>query len=492
MTTESTILASIRKSKGQDFSATYTISFLLFILVMFSIATLPSLHTLSFIAGWYNEKRLILIIILVATVAVFVFSRGFQNYATNMTASLSKVEQLLMALFVTLGITSSITSTIPAWAFTELGNLILLGLLSLFVSYSIRNNTCAEKIIVISFCVSAALYFIAFLASLLAGLSNGIIDYQSLFSGFINRRFFNQFQSISFPILLLAPFFFNSNKKWYFLLGLIAAFWFMLMLVSDGRGVLLASLLGIIFSSILIPHSRAKWIAHSIAIMVCGILLYLGFDFLLSYNEVISGEVLRSASGGRFVIWLQLLDTIKENPLLGIGPMHYAITPHPFTIAHPHNITLQLIGEFGIPAAFSLIFVITAISLRWAKQQRKLSGKNKSLIPTALTASFIAAIIHGHLSGVFVMPLSQLSFVVICGWMISTSSKSLATKPYEVQSTSRRCLLILLLILSLGAILNGSYPHIQSLINNKPLKAVNPDIDYPAANASRYWSGTYR
>ena len=492
MTSEVTKLENIRKSKANPYTLTPFVSFYMLALVMFCIVTLPSLHTLSFVASWYNEKRLWQIIILITLTATLIFSSHIQNYVIRTINRLPKIEKVLFIVFICFGITSSLVSSIPTWAFTELSNFMLLGLLSLFISYSVSNNTQAEKIIVVAFCTSVALYFIAFVASLVAGLSYGVIDYQNLISGFINRRFLNQFQSISLPILLLAPFLLNVDKKRYFLLSLISAFWFMLILVSDGRGVLAASLIGIIFSSIIIPYSRAKWLLHTTFVVLLGILLFIGFDYLLSNNEVISGDVFRETSGGRLIIWLQLLEVIKENPILGIGPMHYAILPHSFTVAHPHNITLQLMGEFGIPAAISIIFIVIASFIRWVKHQRKVSGRNQSLTSTALTASFIAAIIHGHLSGVFVMPLSQLSFVIICGWMISISDKSTALTSPTSFSIKQRGTLIFLTGLALTALLIGTYSHIQSLIVDAPLKAANPGISYPAANASRYWSGTYR
>ena len=113
------------------------------------------------------------------------------------------------------------------------------------------------------------------------------------------------------------------------------------------------------------------------------------------------------------------------------------------------------------------------------------------MIPAALMASFIAAVIHGHLSGVFVMPLSQLSFVLTCGWMISISSKNRAPKRLDAFSLKHRAIITLVAILALSALLTGSYPHFKSFITGEELKAANPDIEYPASNASRYWSGTY-
>ena len=399
--------------------------------------------------------------------------------------------KLLLTIFFAFGVISASVSAFPNWAFLELGNYFLLALLALFIAYSIQNNTDVEKSIIITFCIAVALYLVAFLASLFAGLTSGLLDYHYLLSGFINRRFLNQFQSISFPILLMAPIFLNSGKRAYLALSALAAFWFMLMLVSDGRGVIIASLIGLLLSCVLIPFFRMKWLLHSAFVISLGILIFLGFEYLLSFNEVVNGNVLRGSSGGRITIWLQIIETIKENPILGIGPMHYAILPTPFTIAHPHNITLQLMAEYGIPAALALVTFISISFIFWVKQQQATSTQNQSVVPIALTASFITAVIHGHLSGVFVMPLSQLSFMVICGWMIgisrTTDPKSVKVFPFKI-----RIMLILISILFLSAMLTGSYSHLKSLALGEDLQAANPNTEYPAANASRYWSGTYR
>lgn len=488
------ILRDIQERQTSILPLISTTRFLLFSLILFFIATLPSLHPLSAVAGWYNEKRLAQIFILIALAGVLISSSHFQNYVLSILIDLSDIKKLLLALFFVFGVVSSSKSILPIWAFLELGNYFLLGLLALFITYSIQCNSNAEKVIVIAFCSAVALYLIAFLASLLAGLTNDVIDYHYLLSGFINRRFLNQFQSISFPILLMAPFFLNAGKKVYFILSALAAFWFMLMLVSDGRGVVLASLTGTLLSCVLIPYARVKWLLHIILVVALGTLLFLGFDHLLSSNEVINGDLLRDTSGGRLTIWLTVLETIKENPALGIGPMHYAILPNPFQLAHPHNITLQLIVEYGIPATFSIIIFFLISFTLWVRRQQKSVKRNPSLIPTALTASFIAAVIHGHLSGVFVMPLSQLSFVVICGWMISISRKNTGIAIHELKSFSypSRALLILATIISLSTMLAGSYPNTKSLIMGGGLKTTNLNIDSPAATAPRYWSGGYR
>lgn len=487
----------IEKLKIQSlnkFQPKNTASFLLFTLTLFFIATLPSMHSLSFAASWYNEKRLAQIIILTALFLILVFSYHFQKFVLDIIVGLPLATKLLLIIFFTFGVISSSISVLPLWAFLEVGNYFLLGLLALFIAYSIKNNINAEKAIVLTFCISAALYLVAFIASLAAGLSNGVVDYHHLLSGFINRRFLNQFQSISFPILLIAPFFLNAGRGLFLTLSTLAAFWFMLMLVSDGRGVVFASLIGLTLSCILIPYYRVRWLIHVVYVIVLGSLLFLGFDYLLSNNEIIKGEVFRDSSGGRVVIWLQLIETIQENPLFGIGPMHYAVLPQPFPLAHPHNITLQLIAEYGIPAALSLIVVISSSFILWAKQQRQLAKKNQTLVPTALTASFIAAVIHGHLSGVFVMPLSQLSFIVICGWMIGLLRKNKINQydEHEPFSFANRSTLIVASILCTSALLVGSYPSIKSLLAGGTPKSVNLDPNSQSSNAPRYWSGTYR
>ena len=464
----------------------------LFYLVLFFIASISSLHSLSFIASWYDEKRLAQVIIFTALTTVVITSSSLQTYFKCFWESLPIRNKLIIFTFFIIGIISSYSAVLSSWAFTEVGSYFLLLLLSLFVAYFIQKNENSDKLVIYAFIISVALYFIAFLASLIAGLISGVIDYQILISGFINRRFLNQYQSISFPILLLAPLLFNINKRTYIGLSLLAAFWFMLILVSDGRGAFVASISGIIIGSILISYQRKKWLLHAAFVITLGTLLFLAFNYLLSTQEVISGDITRGSTGGRLPIWLSVITLIQEAPFLGLGPMHYSIVPHEFNqVAHPHNITLQLMNEWGIPAALCLIYVVFSGFTQWVKQQRMISNSPKSsLIPTALTASFIAAMIHGHLSGIFVMPLSQLSFALISGWMIGVYRTNSLTESSESIPLRASQVIILCTVLSLAFLLNGSYPHIKSLITGEVPSRIYLDGKYPAANAPRYWSTT--
>ena len=473
--------AFIKNHQGHGVFFLFTLLFIFF---------LPNIEPLS-LSSSYDEKRVLQIITLGAISFFTLFSFKFRSYISTFFKNISVINFTLVILFFLIGVISSFLAIFPAYSLMETGNYYLLLLLSLFIASSVQRIDSASVLIIYAFIASALLFSIAFFSALIAGISVGTVDYSDLFIHFSNRRFFNQFQSISFPILLIAPLFLNINKKTYYALGLLAAFWLMLMLVSNGRATVIASILGVIISGFFSPQYRKKWWAHAFLITLLGTLFFLSFNWLLSSFKVIDGDILRASSSGRFQIWLKTLEIAKEAPLLGIGPMHLSLTPMSFSVAHPHNITIQTMAEWGVPATIILIYLISLGFFKWILLNKKIHNPKNLLLTTALSSSFIASVIHGQLSGVFVMPLSQLSFAIICGWMIglyfSTITPNNDKPAHQMFSNT---LVISTSLIALSAILYGSSQY--RVYPTPPPSKQNTYIEgkYPAAKSPRFWGET--
>ena len=466
------------------------LNYLLFVLVLLSISFLPSLHPFP-ISSYYDEKRIVQIILLACVAILSIFSPYLRSHISFTLNCISKKNKIIIVAFFLLGIISSYRADLPSFAYLEVSTYFLLLLMVIFISHMIKKKPNADKLIISSFVGSAFLFSVAFLSALVAGMSQGVIDYQTLFVGFDNRRFINQFQSISLPILLVAPLFLKTSKWQSLGLSLISAFWVMLIIVSDGRGVIFASILGIVISGIIFPSHRKKWWLHTIKICVGGLALFILFDLVLSEFQVIAGDLTRITSGGRLKIWLEVLTIIKEAPFLGIGPMHYAIYPHSSVPAHPHNISLQLMLEWGIPSFFLMMIIVCSSFINWSSKLRKTTKDKNSIIFVALCSSFIAAIVHGHLSGVFVMPLSQISFVVVCGWMLGLYSSEESKK---IEKNSYKTVILIPTFLALAGMLNGSHPHIINQLTTERIEIEDKHLylngQYPSAKQPRFWLRT--
>jgi hypothetical protein len=122
---------------------------------------------------------------------------------------------------------------------------------------------------------------------------------------------------------------------------------------------------------------------------------------------------------GRWELWSGATRLLLEHPLLGLGPQHYAYYAGA-NGAHPHNAALQLASEWGTPAALAFLF-LAVLGLRklWTSLRATQDDCDppEQGIRFALSASILAAAFHANLSGLLVMPLSQVGGCLVMAWM---------------------------------------------------------------------------
>jgi len=127
-------------------------------------------------------------------------------------------------------------------------------------------------------------------------------------------------------------------------------------------------------------------------------------------------------SSGRWPMWRDSMREAQSHPLLGIGPLNFACTGPVNRAAHPHNFPLQFAAEWGIPAFLLLLLVVIYL---WIRLLRALRNQRISALSQAQTAGFLAtallaASVHACLSGVLVMPASQVTGVLVSGWLLGS------------------------------------------------------------------------
>jgi putative inorganic carbon (HCO3(-)) transporter len=107
---------------------------------------------------------------------------------------------------------------------------------------------------------------------------------------------------------------------------------------------------------------------------------------------------------------------------MGIGPMNY-VCSSPELIGHPHNFPLQLAAEWGIPVALAACFIF--LVLVWRVSQNVRQGRHDCAqdgeLAGLLLTGVLAAALHACLSGVMVMPASQVAGMLICGMLLGLS-----------------------------------------------------------------------
>jgi len=113
-------------------------------------------------------------------------------------------------------------------------------------------------------------------------------------------------------------------------------------------------------------------------------------------------------------------DAIKY-PMLGAGPGRYACESTITLPAHPHSFLFRVLGEWGVVALLLLLIISVTVGLALLRTLKFRSTVNQTGPPlrAILATSLIAGIIHAGLSGLFIMPASQVVTVLIAGWTLS-------------------------------------------------------------------------
>jgi hypothetical protein len=274
-------------------------------------------------------------------------------------------------------------------------------------------------------------------------------------------RFYNQVQTWSIPAIAALPLVFPGKRmvKAMCVAALILEYY--VMLVTGGRGSMAATSLAIFMGAVFLPGIRKTLILYPLAGLLGGCLIYglvlIGFQNLQAqgvagpkeperpvqheeparhpaakritgpavaeksgnFSEPLTGERIWTSSG-RLYLWRHSLNDVAAHPLLGIGPMNYACTGPVDRSAHPHNFPLQIAGEWGIPA---LIILLVATAWAWVRLLRILRAPESEPRTDILLAGFLAtaalaAMLHACLSGVLVMPASQVAGILVCGWLL--------------------------------------------------------------------------
>ena len=151
-------------------------------------------------------------------------------------------------------------------------------------------------------------------------------------------------------------------------------------------------------------------------------------DIITNNSYVVSS--LSHTSLGRYELWKYAISLIAKFPLLGVGPLHFAFNSKAFydissynLAAHPHNSLLLIASEWGLIVTLLVCIVIVWAGIKWIKN---LLGKDElaqdGLI--SLTISLNAGIFYSLISGVTVMPLSQVMLFLTMGWMLGICVES--------------------------------------------------------------------
>lgn len=269
--------------------------------------------------------------------------------------------------------------------------------------------------------------------ALAAGLSGTPLDNARLFVGYDNPRFLNHAQAVFIPLLAGIAIWPILGRGWRILALATLGAQFALLIFSMGRSnsvalLVIAGLAAIGFGSL-----GRRWSGTLLGGGIAGGLLYfLIFHLAPGQTDGAVKDGLNAAAGlgsdhSRLYLWRIALDDIAKNPVLGIGPMHFAHHPNR-SGAHPHNFYLQLAAEFGLPFA---VLVLGSLGFGLVSRLRRLRAELAQTEPLEFAAVMgcCAAAIDAAFSGNLVMPIAQLWIALTAGIALARPMADQAPRP---------------------------------------------------------------
>jgi hypothetical protein len=178
---------------------------------------------------------------------------------------------------------------------------------------------------------------------------------------------------------------------------------------------------------------------------------------------------------------------VAANPLLGAGPLHFAhVAAADENAAHPHNWALQIASEWGIPALLCLLgaLALGARGLLRAGAAVAPADTGNQHILAGLLATGTAIVTDGLLSGLIVMPQSQLMIALYLGlalgWSVRFGRGQADRAPLGLL---QRGLAGLVLLGALTGLAAGTWPELAERATGADLRpavaALNGNVHWP-------------
>ncbi|NLD01393.1 MAG: O-antigen ligase family protein [Gammaproteobacteria bacterium] len=382
------------------------------ILLTFTVSTI---EIPDYNIDWNDSQRIFQIILIIASSAIIIFKKNTVNL---------KTAYLVLAL----GLISSLNAQHYDIALKEWGRYAGLLIITLLTA-QLSETKKTLKLILYILAASAFINSFQFIVSYAAAFSTGILKLNAdlLLNGFSNPRFLNQFQMLFMPILAyLALHHWQATHRYSKLLAVVL---FSTLLIHwciaftlGSRGLWLG--LAVCYAGLIILFPKFwRLLAVQASAGVLGFTLYYFMFFIVPEWVGIEASVrnnLRLGMSGREVIWQMAWDMFLAHPLLGVGPMHFSAVVNSIA-AHPHQVVLQWLAEWGLLATLAAIFVAFSGMLHGLKVIRSNAEEH---IDAALWMSILGALALAQVDGVFVMPYTETWLAIIVGLALSRWAKT--------------------------------------------------------------------
>ena len=380
-------------------------------LISFCLAfTSSNFFLLPVFQHWHDQQRIAQIILSAVCAFLSIF----------IIASLPKFARFLFFAVFFIGGLSAAVAAHPVWALYEWTTYLGLFFVAAIVCYSsvssVKFNALVLAVLAFATVVNSLQFITVYLAAVFSGLHN--FNAAMLYSGFSNPRFLNQFQALSLPVL--GYLFFEYYRQHFPCAKALAGVIFISLLTQwviaftlGGRGLWLALTVSNLMLIGFFPRYCRLLVAQLIAGLLAWLLYYLMFTVVPEHlgTSPRLWDNLRSGLSSRETIWQLAWDMFKAHPWLGAGPMHFSASINAVA-AHPHQIILQWLAEWGLlatAAAISLAGWGMLSGLKYIRQAKS------TALDAVLWMSILNALVLAQVDGVFVMPYTVTWLAILIG-----------------------------------------------------------------------------
>lgn len=323
-----------------------------------------------------------------------------------------------LSLSVVVGLAAAVVASRPEIALRELSLWVLLVAVGLVVAGGRRRTEGPASAAVLDAVVVAGIAYVGMYVfdAVVSGTATSL-------PGFEHPRQFNHVQVLLMPLLVAA----SVSDRWSVgqrgVLWLALTGWWHLLFVSGGRAALLATVIGIGVGAALVRRHALRWGVTYVITGIAGAAVY-GATLLRAETPTaaygISNAVERGATAtGRGHLWDLAVEYARANPILGIGPGHYAHEEYVAEYAaSPHNLLLQFAAEWGLVVTAVLLLLAAWGAIAWLRNAHRRAG---SPMTAALTAALVGVSIDGMFGGSINDPTAGVLAALVVGLALGRS-----------------------------------------------------------------------
>lgn len=195
------------------------------------------------------------------------------------------------------------------------------------------------------------------------------------------------------------------------IIWLISLIYFMGLWLDGARADLLSVLIGLALVGVLRRDQFIELRLPAFTLVGSGILYAL---LIHIFPNMASFTITRTDSSLRNELWSKALHLWQMHPIFGAGGDSFALSEPWRLNAHPHNILIQLISEWGFAGILAVCLLIPlAIQI----------FRNRKTLPAFAMAAVAAICVNASVSGALVYPLSQTLGLWSLAWLISLLPK---------------------------------------------------------------------